>query len=219
MFQLKICGVMTPEDARSAVEAGADAIGLNFYSGSPRCVSEATAKTIIEDLPIEVAKVGVFVNMPVPEIRVLAERLQIDWIQLHGDEPPESILHLAPWRVIRAIRCGSGWKGQIGDYLVRCRKLGGLPGAVLADTAAGTAYGGTGQTANWNELGPPHDCLQGVPLILAGGLTADNVAAAIDAVQPCGVDTASGVEVSPGKKDARRMADFVSAARMSFGLG
>jgi len=216
LFHIKICGVTTVADALLAAEAGADAIGLNFYAGSPRCISVATAQEIVQALPADVAKVGVFVNMPVAEVMARADSLQLDWIQLHGDETPEAIAELSPRRVIRALPCGPNALPTVVAYLERCQKLGALPGALLADAAAGTTYGGTGRTADWNQLTPPRDWLHDIPLVLAGGLTPDNVAAAIGTVQPDAVDTASGVESSPGKKDLDRVQRFVTAARHAF---
>jgi len=213
VFRIKICGITNPEDARLAAEAGADAIGLNFYHASPRCVTEATARSIIDAVADGVVCVGVFVNRSASDIVAMAERLKLDWIQLHGDEPPEVIAELGPARVIRALPCGSGDSRHLAAYLKKCRELGASPAALLADAFAGSAYGGTGRTADWNELAPPHDWLQHVPLILAGGLDPENVSAAIAAVCPAAVDAASGVEASPGKKDAQRMRDFVSAAQ------
>src|SRR5262245_3645007 len=108
MFRIKICGITNTEDARLAAEAGADAIGLNFYHASPRCVTEATARSIIDAVPEPVAYVGVFVNWPAADVAALTDRLGLDWIQLHGDEPPEVVAELRPDRVIRALPCGTG---------------------------------------------------------------------------------------------------------------
>ena len=213
MFRIKICGITRPDDARLAAEAGADAIGLNFYTGSPRHVTEVAAKAIIQILPAGVAKVGVFVNTPPGEVAAIADRLNLDWIQLHGDERPEDIRELAPRRVIRAMPCRVAGLSAVINYLERCRTLGTLPAALLADAAVSGAYGGTGRTAAWSELVPPREWLLGIPLILAGGLTPENVASAIEAVRPHGVDTASGVECSPGVKDGPRMREFVTAAK------
>jgi phosphoribosylanthranilate isomerase len=216
LFRIKICGITNVADAREAADAGADAIGLNFYSGSPRCISEETAEEIVRILPADVAKVGVFVNMPSSDVARLADRLRLDWIQLHGDEPPEVIAELKPRRVIRALPCGKGGLPAVVQYLEKCESEGGLPDALLADAAAGSAYGGTGLTAEWGQLVPPRSWLHSIPLILAGGLRPDNIASAIATVQPDAVDTASGVEVSPGKKDRDRLHAFVNTARHAF---
>ena len=218
MFRIKICGITTAEDGQLAAEAGADAIGLNFYGGSPRYVTEATAKSIVQSLPSGVAKVGVFVNMSPSHVAAIADRLQLDWIQLHGDEPPESIAELKPRRVIRALPCGPGGVPTVVQYLRRCKASCAVPAALLADAVAGGSYGGTGRTAAWSELVLPREWLQDIPLILAGGLTPENVAAAINVVQPQAVDTASGVEASPGKKDTPLLKEFVRAARESLRL-
>lgn len=217
LFRIKICGITTPEDGQLAAAAGADAIGLNFYPGSPRCVTEAMAKAITHSLPAGVAKVGVFVNISPTNVTAIADRLNLDWIQLHGDELPDAISELAPRRVIRALPCGPGGLPVVVAYLKRCRELDALPAALLADAAAGGSYGGTGRTAAWSELAPPREWLQGIPLILAGGLTAENVAEAVGAVLPQAVDTASGVEREPGRKHAPLLKAFVNAATESLG--
>jgi phosphoribosylanthranilate isomerase len=204
------------DDARLAAEAGADAIGLNFYHASPRRVSEAMAQGIVDAVAGLAACVGVFVNHAAADVVAISRRLALDWIQLHGDESPELIAELGASRVIRALPCGPAGRPQVEDYLAKCRELRAVPAALLADAAAGTTYGGTGRTADWNELAPPHDWLQGIPLILAGGLNPENVAAAIRTVKPVGVDTASGVEASPGRKDPRRVKQFIQLARDAF---
>jgi phosphoribosylanthranilate isomerase len=163
-----------------------------------------------------VAKVGVFVNMPARDVARLADTLHLDWIQLHGEEPPEVVAALKPRRVIRALPCGQGGLPAVVRYLEMCETHGGIPDALLADAAAGSTYGGTGLTADWSQLLPPRCWLRDIPLVLAGGLKPDNVASAVTTVQPDAVDTASGVESSPGKKDRDRLHTFVTAARHAF---
>jgi phosphoribosylanthranilate isomerase len=210
-FRVKICGITRPEDASMAAGAGADAIGLNFYPGSPRCVTLEQAQAIAAAMPAGVARVGVFVNADLAEMRRIADSVPLDYVQLHGDEPPQAIAALdVP--VIRAFRCGSAGLMPVGLYLEACRQAGRLPAAVLIDAYAPGAFGGTGQTLDWPALAAGREHLAGLPLILAGGLTAENVAAAIAAARPDGVDTASGVESSPGVKDAARVRAFVAAA-------
>lgn len=213
MFRIKICGITKPRDAKAAVEAGADAIGLNFCPSSPRLVSMEGAAEIVGALPSGVAKVGVFVNMPAQEVCARFDRLGLDWIQLHGDEPPQFLSALGDRRVLRALRVGPDGIAPAERYLAACRDAGRLPQAVLIDAHVPGQYGGTGQAADWGMLAEPRLWLMGLPLVLAGGLTPENVAEAIAAVRPDAVDVASGVESSAGWKDPERMARFVAAAR------
>jgi phosphoribosylanthranilate isomerase len=213
MFRIKICGITRPEDALAAVTAGADAIGLNFYPQSARFVSDSQARRIAAAVPAGVARVGVFVNAAADEILETFDRTPLDLIQLHGDEPPEFLCRLGDRPIVRVFRMGSDGLAAALEYLDRCRQLGAVPRMVLADAAAGRAYGGTGELADWSALRGYPAADWHPPLILAGGLTPDNVAAAIRAVRPAGVDTASGVEVKPGVKDAGLMKRFVEAAR------
>lgn len=213
MFRVKICGITTVEDARHAADAGADAIGINFYGGSVRAVTRDQARAIAEAAPDEVAKVGVFVNAGAVEIQQMAERLKLDYVQLHGDEPPSMLGELAGLGVIRAFRLGrAGWQPLV-DYLDECRRLAAMPVAVLADACREGAFGGTGQAVNWALARQFHELQLGIPLILAGGLTPQNVAEAIAAVSPAAVDTASGVESLPGCKNVAMVAAFVAASR------
>ena len=214
MFQVKICGITCREDAVAAVEAGADAIGLNFYPGSPRHVAPSDAAEIAAGLPGDVAKVGVFVDADVAWQRQVAEEVGLDWLQLHGDEPPQTVNAMAPFRVLRAFRLGSQESAlQCQDYLADCRQLGSEPDALLFDAFAPNARGGTGKELDIDLLEPLKSELQRRPWVLAGGLTADNVADAIHQARPVAVDVASGVEAKPGRKDATSMSLFVAAAR------
>jgi phosphoribosylanthranilate isomerase len=213
MFHVKVCGITRIEDARAAAAAGADAVGLNFYAGSKRCLDAAGAAAIRAELPSGVLPVGVFVNADAAEICRRFDELRLGLIQLHGDEPPEYLAQLGGRPVMRAFRMSlEGWP-PIVRYLDECRQLGALPRLVLIDAFHPGQYGGTGQTADWSRLAPWRSHLAGLPLVLAGGLTPENVAAAIEAVQPSAVDTASGVEQSPGIKDAARLTAFVQHAR------
>lgn len=213
MFRVKICGITNVEDARHAAGAGADAIGINFYGGSVRAVTFDRARAIAKAAPDGIAKVGVFVNAGVEEVRQTAEHLTLDYIQLHGDEPPSVLGALAGLRVIRAFRLGkAGWQPLV-DYLDECRRLAAMPVAILADACREEAYGGTGEAVDWAIARQFHELQLGMPLILAGGLTPQNVGEAIAAVSPAAVDTASGVESSPGCKDPAKVAAFIAAAR------
>ncbi len=213
MFRIKICGITTLEDAHHAAGAGADAIGINFYGGSVRAVMLDQARAIAEAAPKDVARVGVFVNAGAEEVRKTAECLNLDYVQLHGDESPSIVDELAGFRVIRAYRLGdAGWQPLVA-YLDECRRLGAMPAAILVDACRDGAYGGTGQTVDWPLARRFHALGLDIPLILAGGLVADNVAQAVAAVSPAAVDTASGVESSLGRKDPERVTAFVAAAR------
>lgn len=213
MFQVKICGITRVADAIAAAEAGADAVGLNFHSASPRFIELAVAEAIAEALPAHVARVGVFVNSTAAIVRETAGRLKLDFVQLHGDEPPAVAAELADLRVVRAFRLGqAGWEPLI-EYLAECDRLHGAPAAVLVDASRPGMFGGTGQTVDWQLARTFHELSLNLPLVLAGGLTADNIAEGISAVAPAAVDTASGVESMPGVKDAAKIAAFVSRAR------
>lgn len=213
VFRIKICGATRAEDAVAVGQAGADAIGLNFYSGSRRFVDPSRAAKIAASVPAGVAKVGVFVNPTIDDVRRQTSLLALDFVQLHGDEPPEFLAQLHDLQLIRAFRLGAaGWLPLI-KYLDDCRQLGCFPAAILVDAATATRYGGTGSVANW-KIAQQFDALGiELPLILAGGLTPSNVAEAIEAVKPFGVDVASGVESAAGTKDYGRIVEFTRAAR------
>ena len=217
MFRIKVCGVTTVEDAVLVAEAGADAVGLNFYPASRRYVSPDIAEANVATLPSGVCKVGHFVNSPASEVAATFDRLRLDLVQLHGDEPPEHLAQLAGRPIMRAFRLGPGGLGPVADYLRRCRDLGCVPALCLFDAFVPGQFGGTGQVADWARLGcyPIEDWHP--PLVLAGGLTPDNVAEAIGQVHPLAVDTSSGVESSPGRKDPALVHRLVAAARAAFG--
>jgi len=209
--RVKICGLTCVEDARVCAELGADWIGLNFHPPSPRCVERSVAADIIDAIPDTVSVVGVFVNRPPLEVAEVSKRLGIDIVQLHGQEPPEDLLQLLPFRVIRAFRLGhpSAWEG-VSKYLARADALGRSPDGVLVDADVAGQPGGTGVSITDEIL----DCRPPLPrLILAGGLTPHNVADRIAKVRPWMVDVASGVESIPGRKDPALVAAFIRAAR------
>jgi len=216
MFRVKICGITSREDARAVVEARADAVGLNFYPKSPRCVTLEKAQRIADVLPKEVVKVGLFVNATAEEVCRTFDRLGLDLVQLHGDEPPALLAELDDRPVIRAFRLGPQRLRPINDYLRQCRELERLPRLVLIDAYVQGAYGGTGSVADWDALREIHRSESFPPMVLAGGLTPQNVAEAIHIVRPAAVDTASGVESSPGKKDPAAVEAFVQTARAAF---
>jgi phosphoribosylanthranilate isomerase len=215
MFRVKICGITNVGDARIAWDAGADAIGLNFYRASPRFCRIEMARAIVQGMPQAVRKVGVFVNAPAAEILAMFDTVGLDAVQLHGDEPPELLRDLRRVPVIRAFRVGRELT-PIGCYLQVCHRLACVPRMVLVDTLKPGQYGGTGATLDWQVLRENRQILQGMPLVLAGGLKPGNVAAAIAAVSPWAVDTASGVESSPGMKSAALVREFIEAAHAGF---
>jgi phosphoribosylanthranilate isomerase len=212
MFRIKICGVTNLADAQLAAHAGADAIGLNFYPASPRACTLEVARQIVQFLPGTVRKVGVFVNAPASEVRATALTLGLDMVQLHGDEPPETLRELKGLAVVRAFRPGGDYT-RVRDYLRQCHTMTCMPRMLLIDALAEGAFGGTGKTADWQTLIRERAALMGQPLVLAGGLTPTNVASAIAQVRPWAVDVASGVEESPGRKSAQLVTDFVREAK------
>ena len=213
VFRVKICGITTVEDALLAAEAGADAVGLNFYQRSPRYVTTERAKEICEALPAGITKVGVFVNSVAKGVLATAQRVGLDAIQLHGDEGPEMLSALGDYPIVRAFRCKEATLDAVEAFLRLCEKGASLPSAVLLDAHAPGSYGGTGQVLDWGAIHRERPKLADIPLILAGGLTAENVADAIRIAQPDAVDTASGVEFAPGKKDPAKVRAFVAAAK------
>lgn len=209
MFQVKICGVTRPEDVVPIAKAGADAIGINFYERSSRFVDDARAMKIVAAAPKNLITVGVFVNAGAAEIRSKVERIGLGWVQLHGDEPPQIMAELDGIPVIRVIR----WGQPDAKAPVTLEGISRLPQAVLLDAYSPAEYGGTGRTIDWSLVPSFRPRTLGLPLVLAGGLTPTNVAHAIRSALPDAVDTASGVESSPGVKDLEKVRSFVEAAR------
>lgn len=198
----KICGITRIEDALAAVEAGADAIGLVFYGKSPRAVSIEQAAAILQALPPFVTSVGLFVDMPRDELQQLLQRLPLDLLQFHGDESPADCEgHGRPY--IKALRVRPG-----EDVAAAMAPYAGARG-ILLDTFVEGVPGGTGASFDWSLV--PEDAAK--PIILAGGLDADNVATAIRQVRPYAVDVSGGVEASKGIKDAGKIRAFVRAVR------
>jgi len=214
MFHIKICGITNPEDALAAVHAGADALGLNFYPDSRRYLPVEEAAEVVCVIPSQVARVGVFVNASTEQIVSAVSRLALDWVQLHGNETPEFPSRMpSEIPLMRACRMGPRGLADVVDDLRRCREAGRVPDAVLIDARVPGEYGGTGARADWQALAGWRDVLGTIPLVLAGGLEPGNVAEAIVRVAPVAVDTASGVESTPGRKDRQRMRQFVMAVR------
>lgn len=221
MFRIKICGITNLDDAQFAVDQGADALGLNFYSRSPRSISpEVAAEISRTTMPGQAKLVGVFVNETANQLWTVANYARLDAWQLHGDEPPSQLASLllgkSSQQLIRAFRCREQDLDSIHRYLLDCQATHATPHAVLLDAYAPDAFGGTGQVVDWNIVRDHRDQLFGLPVILAGGLTPDNVAEAIRTARPDAVDVASGVESSPGKKDPAKVQDFIAASRAAF---
>lgn len=209
---IKVCGITDLSIARQLAVAGVDAIGLNFYAKSPRCVSLETARAIVRTLPDTVEPIGLFVNHKVEQVWETCDALGLKTIQLHGDEPPEFLELLGDVRIIRAFRVGEAGLDDVAQQLDRYRILGIKLRACLVDAKLEGAYGGTGHVAPWKLLADEWDAARWPPLILAGGLNPENVRQAIDVVHPWGVDVASGVEESPGRQSLEKVTRFVAGA-------
>jgi phosphoribosylanthranilate isomerase len=215
MFRVKICGITNIDDALAAADAGADAIGLNFYAGSPRYCPIDDAGQIARAAPGHVCKVGVFVDATVDEIRAATRQIGLDLVQLHGDQPPEMLQELRPLPVMKVFRLTNNLE-PIGEYLEQCHRLVCVPRMVLVDAHRSGQYGGTGETLDWQALAADRPVFSGLPLVLAGGLNPTNVNEAIAVVRPWAVDTASGVEQRPGKKSNELVQRFVAEAHRAF---
>ncbi|MEY2724324.1 MAG: N-(5-phosphoribosyl)anthranilate isomerase [Planctomycetota bacterium] len=221
---VKICGIIRNEDAAAAVLAGVDAIGLNFFPGSKRYVSLERAVQLQAAIAVAARSqaalkppevIGVFVNADIEAVLQTARAVPLTGVQFHGDESAELIAdcmqQLPGVKCIRAFRVSVERLSAVISEVDRLQSLLKLD-AVLFDAFVAGEYGGTGHKlpsallSGWES--PPRP-----PLVLAGGLTPENICEAVVAVRPWGVDTASGVEVSPGIKDHRRMSDFVNGAR------
>ena len=217
-FRIKICGITNVDDALAAVEAGADAIGLNFFSGSPRCIQIAEAERIAAALTRETERVGVFVNASADEIRRIARDAAIHLIQLHGDEPPAFLGQLhADFDIIRARRLDQRGMAAIVEDIESCCEASGFgPDAILVDAAAAGQYGGTGRTVDWRLLANHNVWSRNCRLILAGGLTPENVAEAIRVVRRTRSMWPAASSRRRVRKIRSKMRDFVAAARAAF---
>src|ERR1700686_5167281 len=206
--RVKICGITTWHDARLSVDLGASALGFNFYPSSPRAISPADAWDIIRRLPPFVEAVGVFVDWPPLVVDALARALRLGSVQLHGGETPKEVVELARrHRVIKAVQVGRGFRVA---SLSRYRLADGL----LLDGFTRDLHGGTGRTLDWKLA---RDARRYGRIILAGGLTPENIAEAIRAAEPYAVDVASGVEGRPGRKDPARLRALFAAVETARG--
>ncbi|WP_339729380.1 phosphoribosylanthranilate isomerase [uncultured Gimesia sp.] len=211
---VKICGIQDPNTACMVADLGASALGLNFYAPSPRSIDVPQAleiKAAVADR--KVTLVGLFVKHSLSEVKSACEDLAFNMIQLHGDESPDFLAELAQalpeLAIIRAFRAQGSDLSALSDFLTECDQCGKRPDYVLIDAYSPQAYGGTGQVAPWKMIQEQFREQEWPPLILAGGLTPQNVAEAIQTVKPFGVDTASGVEETPGIKSQLKVQEFL----------
>ena len=204
MTFIKICGITNLDDARAAVDAGADALGFNFYKPSPRYVTPETAREIISELPDSILTVGVFVNQPSPQsAELLATEAAVTAVQLHGDESPSYCRDLKNRYVIKALAAGRDFDTERAtEYDVE---------AILLDTKDDALRGGTGRVFDWSIAQRVRSTVP--KLFLAGGLSLQNIEDAIRSVDPYGVDACSALEETPGKKHHERMRAFIKTIR------
>ncbi len=203
MIPVKICGITSCEDAEIAVNYGASAIGMIFYEGSPRYIYPDKAEEWIAAIPSKMKKVGVFVNEKWKNIKTIVEKLNLDYIQLHGNESPEYCDKMIR-PVIKAFRVGTDFDPAVlGNFQVH---------AFLFDTFQKGEPGGTGRSFNWDLIsGMKRD----IPIILSGGLNPDNINEGIETVQPSAVDVNSGVESEPGIKDKVKVEKLFNTIKQS----
>jgi phosphoribosylanthranilate isomerase len=210
MMKVKICGLTNLADALAAIEAGADMLGFNFYDKSPRYIPPETARAIaarVRASDAHVKLVGVFVNADLDQVQATLQQVGLDLAQLHGDEPVVAVAQLKR-RGFKALRPASMAEGETDAAWYA--PYGPEEPALLIDAYRKDRYGGTGQIGDWSIAAR---VAQSYPILLAGGLTPDSVAAAIEQVKPWGVDVASGVESAPGHKDIRRLRAFIEKAK------
>lgn len=206
-FHVKICGITNWKDAQLACDAGADALGFNFHPGSPRCIAPAAAWEILKRLPHDIVPVGVFVDWSAEAVAAMASAMRLGAVQLHGAETARTVASLSKsFPVIKALRVGRHFRsGQLRSYPQAT--------AFLLDGFSRRVQGGSGTMFDW-KIARRAGAL--APVIVAGGLTHENVARAIAEAKPAAVDVASGVELRPGKKDAAKVRTFVKAALEAF---
>jgi phosphoribosylanthranilate isomerase len=216
MTWIKICGTTNLEDALVAVEAGADALGFVFYEKSPRNITVEAAREIVEKLPQGVEKVGVFVNEPPERVSAIADEVGLTAVQFHGEEHKNEKMCATDRKAFLCIPAewaAMTWKKEgkaFGSSMALPKNLGGI----MLDSSTSDQRGGTGRAFDWREAQPWVAVMTQIhPVVLAGGLKPENVSKAIAILKPWGVDVASGVESSPGKKDPEKVRAFVRAVR------
>jgi phosphoribosylanthranilate isomerase len=210
MTRIKVCGITNREDAEIAATCGVDAIGFVFAE-SPRRVAPEHARELLRGLDPFLVGVGVFVNSPVEEVRRVLELTGCSVAQLHGDEGPEYVEELAPYGVVKVVRVPR--RGEDGAGVRREWAHPPHSCTVLLDTLVPEKMGGTGERF---DLSVAEEMVrEGYRVIVAGGLTAENVGEVVTRVRPYGVDVSSGVEVAPGRKDHQKVREFVEAVRVS----
>lgn len=203
--RVKICGITNEIDLRDAISAGADAVGFNMYKGSPRYVDRELAGALVSQTPPMVTTVGLFVNHSEAEVRATCDAAPFDVLQFHGDESDEFCAQFQR-RFLKALR--------VGPETDIAAEAGRFPScsAYLLDTLVEGAFGGTGSAFDWRALP-----VLPKPVVLAGGLDANNVAGAIGLARPWAVDVSSGVEAAAGRKDRKKIEAFISAVRRADG--
>jgi phosphoribosylanthranilate isomerase len=201
MIRVKICGITNLEDALMAIEAGADALGFVFHAKSPRFITPDKAGEIIRELPPFVTTVGLFVNSDIGFVNSTVDSCGIDIIQLHGDETADFCSRVNR-RVVKVFRI----RNEESLAFIKDYRVSGF----LFDAYSPEAYGGTGKTFNWDIA---REAKKYGPVILAGGLTPDNVRQAVERVNPYAVDVSSGVEATPGRKDPVKVREFIKMAK------
>ena len=201
--KVKICGITNWTDARRAIEGGAHLLGFNFFTGSPRYIAPAKARRIVRRLPKQISTVGIFVNETEEKMLKIARAVGLDYLQLSGEESPEMVARLVRFiPVIKGVRVKKPFRAtQLAPFK--------RASALLLDGFHGSLRGGTGKTFDWDIA---RRAKRYGRIVLAGGLTPENVGEAIRAAKPYAVDVCSGVELKPGKKDPKRLRDFLRAS-------
>ena len=203
MVKVKICGITNLEDAIASVIAGCDALGFVFYKKSPRYITPKKARKIIRLIPKDIRKVGVFVNAPEKNIREIARKCKLDLLQFHGEESPEFCCKFKGYKIIKAFR--------VKDKINLVDILSYKTFACLFDAFTKTKFGGTGKAFDWKLLKGIRKLKR--PVFLSGGLNTQNVKEAIKIIQPQWVDVSSSVEMGPGKKNYKKVKQFIEAVR------
>jgi phosphoribosylanthranilate isomerase len=197
--RVKICGVRSMEEAEAAIEAGADALGFNFWPRSPRYIAPDAARDVVRQIPPLISAIGVFVNEDHRRVAEIVSGVGLNAAQLHGDETPEFCAGLGPIKIIKAIRVADDFD---------CASINRYPASMmLLDASVKGSYGGTGKSFDWRIA---IEAKRYGRIILAGGLTIENVAEAITSVRPFAIDVCSGVEAEPGRKDAGKLRRFMA---------